>query len=72
MADPLQVFLLWKPHEQYELVTYLKVFQDFPGGTVDENLPANAGTQVWSLDHSAGHEAAEAWVVCRNRWALVR
>ena len=57
------------------------VFVYFPGGTVDKNLPANAGDMVWSLfreDNTCyvttkpvhhNYWACTLWSACCNYWA---
>ena len=58
------------------------VFVDFPGGTVDKNLPANVGDTVWSLVREDNtcygttkpvhHNcwARTLWSACCNYWSL--
>ena len=53
------------------LQSFKNVFSDFPGGTVDRNLPANVGTQVQSLvqEDSTCHTAIEP--MHHNYWAYI-
>ena len=43
--------------------------QDFPGGPVVKNLPANAGTWVWSPDWENTTCCRAAKPVCHSYWA---
>ena len=47
----------------------LKLIQDFPGGTVVKNPPANAGTQVRALFREDPTCRGATKPVCHNYWA---